>query len=154
MIHPVICDAPGGPIDRAPGQTGARQGPQRSVNIALIPTLGRFYRAYNHDTTMIRKMSGKALKVAYEVPERDPLGQLRAVYDGVALGDFDAVRLALEVYLASIAGYRKNRHRPLDDATREKVARAWARGFRRVGLPAANVENPLAGTAQSEYHQI
>ena len=45
------------------------------------------------------------------------------------MGNFDEVRPAIEAYLATIAGYQKNRHRQLDEATRKRVGEAWAATF-------------------------
>ena len=91
------------------------------------------YDAYFADRETIPP--GQLIEIAFEDLERDPVGQLRAIYEGLSLGDFEGLRPALEAYLASIAGYRKNRHRPLDDATRRRVAEAWSRSFEVWGYP-------------------
>ncbi len=91
------------------------------------------YDAYFADRDLIPP--GRLVEVAYEDLERDPVGQVRSVYDGLSLGEFEAFRPALETYLASIAGYRKNRHPALDDATRRRVADACSRSFDAWGYP-------------------
>jgi hypothetical protein len=110
-------------------QRGARR-----VDVeAVLRTYTEMYDAYFSDRALVPP--GQLVEVAFEDLERDPVGQVRAVYDGLSLGGFEAFRPALESYLASIAGYRKNRHPGLDDATRERVAAAWSRSFELWGYP-------------------
>ncbi|MDR3635928.1 MAG: sulfotransferase [Isosphaeraceae bacterium] len=112
---------------------GLQRGPRKIDEDAVLRTYKTMYDAYFDDIHLVPP--GQLIEIAYEDLEHDPLGQLRTIYDGIALGDFDEVRPALDEYIASIAGYRKNRHRPLADATREKVAEACARSFDAWGYP-------------------
>jgi len=106
----------------------------RGVDVeAVLRTYAEMYDAYFADRSLVP--AGQLVEVAYEDLERDPLGQLRAVYDGLALGDFGPARPAIEAYLASIAGYRKNRNPAIDDATRARIAGAWSRCFDAWGYP-------------------
>ena len=69
------------------------------------------------------------VEIAYEDLERDPIGQLKIIYDSLKMGDFEDVRPAMEAYVASVADYKKNRHPNIDDATRTRIVAAWARSF-------------------------
>ncbi|HWE36452.1 MAG TPA: sulfotransferase [Isosphaeraceae bacterium] len=110
-----------------------QRGP-RAIDVeAVLRTYTEMYDAYFDDRAAIPP--GQLVEVAYEDLERDPVGQVRAIYEGLSLGDFEPVRPTLERYLASIAGFEKNRHRPLDDATRRRVAEAWSRCFEAWGYP-------------------
>jgi LPS sulfotransferase NodH len=100
---------------------------------AILRIYAEMYDAYFADRELIPP--GQLVEIAYENLERDPVGQVRSIYEGLALGEFEAVRPAVEAYLASIAGYRKNRHPALDDATRRKVAEACSRSFDAWGYP-------------------
>jgi hypothetical protein len=91
------------------------------------------YDAYFGDRALIPP--GQLIEMAYEDLERDPVGQVRAIYSGLSLGDFDTFRPALESYVGSIGDYRKNRHAVLDKATRQRVAEAWSRSFETWGYP-------------------
>ncbi len=91
------------------------------------------YDAYFADRTLIPP--GQLVEIAYEDLERDPIGQLQIIYDGLKMGDFAEVRPAMEAYLATTAGYQKNRHRQLDDATRKRVFDAWSTTFDAWGYP-------------------
>lgn len=110
-----------------------QRGPRRIDVEAVLRAYTEMYDAYFADREVIPP--GQLVEIAFEDLERDPVGQLRLVYEGLALGDFEASRPAQERYLASIAGYRKNRHRPLDDETRRRVAEAWCRNFEVWGYP-------------------
>lgn len=107
------------------------RGPKKIDTEAVLQTYKTMYDAYFDDAPLVPR--GQLIEVAYEDLERDPLGQLRTIYDGISLGDFDEVRPAMEAYLASVADYQKNRHRPLDDATRERVADVCSRSFKAWG---------------------
>jgi hypothetical protein len=100
---------------------------------AVLDGYAAMYDAYFDDRAIVP--AGQLVEIAYEDLDRDPIGRLREVYDGLALGDFDEVRPAVEAYLASIAGYQKARHKPLDEALRLKIAAACARCFDEWGYP-------------------
>jgi hypothetical protein len=85
------------------------------------------YDAYFTDRD--RVPAGQLVEVVYEELERDPVNQVRAIYEHLHLGDFEPFRPTLEAYLATTAGYRKNRHPPLDELTRQRVGNAWRRSF-------------------------
>lgn len=78
---------------------------------------------------------GRFAEVGFEALERDPVGVVRSIYESLALPGFEAVRPALEGYLASIAGYRKNRHEDLPAPLRDRIARDWSRSFDAWGYP-------------------
>jgi hypothetical protein len=110
-----------------------QRGP-RTIDVeAVLQTYTTMYDAYFADCSLIPP--GRGIEIAYEDLERDPIGQLRAIYRTLSLGEFAAVQPALESYLASIAGYRKNRHPELDEATRQRIAEAWSRSFEAWGYP-------------------
>jgi hypothetical protein len=74
-------------------------------------------------------------EMAFEELERDPLGQMRALYDRLGLGGFEAVRPALEKYLVSVRDYEKNLYAPLPPRLRQRIATAWQRCFAECGYP-------------------
>jgi hypothetical protein len=67
--------------------------------------------------------TGHSCEVTYEDLERDPIGQVGAIYEALGLPGFGAVRPGMEVYLKSIAGYRKNVHSELPEPDRQRVSR-------------------------------
>jgi hypothetical protein len=74
-------------------------------------------------------------EVRFETLEVDPIGQLRAIYEALALPDFGHVEPSLHGYLAAIAGYRKNTLPELAADLRSRVAKEWRRCFDEWGYP-------------------
>ncbi|GAC1447977.1 MAG: sulfotransferase [Isosphaeraceae bacterium] len=110
------------------------QGGPTAIDVEdVLLTYTAMYDAYFADRPLIP--NGQLVEVAYEELEVNPISEVRAIYGGLSMGDFETFRPKLEAYVASIAGYRKNRHPPLDDQTREKVARAWSRSFEAWSYP-------------------
>jgi hypothetical protein len=78
---------------------------------------------------------GHFQEIRFEALEADPLGQVRAVYEALALPDFGHVEGALRGYLDTIAGYKKNTLPDLPADVRSQVAREWRRSFDEWGYP-------------------
>jgi hypothetical protein len=116
-------------------------GPREIDAGAVLRGYRTMYDAYFEDRDLIP--AGQLVEIAYEDLERAPVEQLRAVYEGLSLGDFEPVRPAVESYLASIAGYRKGRYPKLDDGTRQQVAAACARSFDAWGYPRQDLQPRL-----------
>jgi hypothetical protein len=100
---------------------------------SVLETYTEMYEAYFADRALVPP--GQLVEIAYEDLERDRMGQLEIIYERLNMGDFIEVRPALEQYMASIARYKKNNHRPLDEPTRERIAQSWGRSFDEWGYP-------------------
>jgi hypothetical protein len=72
-------------------------------------------------------------EVGFEDLERDPLTQIKRIYETLELPDFGHAEPALRTYLESIAGYSRNRFSPLAEETRQRVAGEWSRSFAEWG---------------------
>jgi hypothetical protein len=75
---------------------------------------------------------GRFHEMRYEDLVRDPIGQMRELYDRLELGGFERVLPRLQQYLASLAGYETNRYE-LTDAQRAEITRRWGEAMRRYG---------------------
>lgn len=73
-------------------------------------------------------------ELRYEELVRDPVTQMRALYEHLGLGGFDACLPRLREYLASVAGYETNRYQ-LTPEQRAEIARRWAPVFERYDYP-------------------
>ena len=60
----------------------------------------------------------------YEDLVRDPVAEMRTLYERLALGDYDPIEPAVEDYFHQRADYRPNRH-VLAPEIREQVGRRW-----------------------------
>jgi hypothetical protein len=78
---------------------------------------------------------GRFHELRFEELEKDPLGQLRALYERLGLPDFEAARPALEEYVRAQAGYRKNEYPELPARQRGRIAQEWRRNFEEWGYP-------------------
>jgi omega-hydroxy-beta-dihydromenaquinone-9 sulfotransferase len=91
------------------------------------------YDAFFQDRDLIP--DGQFHEMRFDDLERDPLGQLRQLYERLDLGRFDPVEPRMIRYLDSLRGYRKNTFSELDPPMRQRVARAWERSFAAWGYP-------------------
>jgi omega-hydroxy-beta-dihydromenaquinone-9 sulfotransferase len=83
-------------------------------------------------------------ELRYEDLVRDPVGQLRALYEHLGLAGFERVLPRLQSYLASVAGYETNRYQ-LSPEQRAEIARRWGRVIERY----AYGDGATAGAALS-----
>jgi hypothetical protein len=78
---------------------------------------------------------GRFVELGFADLEKDPLGQVRRVYEALGLPDFDHVEPKLRDYVSSLGGYKKNEFRELPAELKRRVAREWRRCFREWGYP-------------------
>src|SRR5581483_11115965 len=77
--------------------------------------------------------AGQFHELRYEEMVRDPVGELRKLYDRLGLAGFDEHLLPrLEEYLETIKGYETNRYQ-LSPEQRAEVERRWGEVIRRYG---------------------
>lgn len=63
-------------------------------------------------------------ELSYEQLVRDPLGELRKIYDRLGLGDFQRAEPAFRQYLGDRSDYKPNRH-AVDEQLRAKIHKRW-----------------------------
>jgi hypothetical protein len=68
-------------------------------------------------------------ELRFEDLERDPIGQMRTLYEALDLPDFAHVEPAMSRYLASLSHYEKNQYAPLASELRARIARDWRKSF-------------------------
>ena len=74
-------------------------------------------------------------ELRYEDLVRDPVGQMRAVYQRLSLGDFAAVEPVVQAYATSHAAYQTNRYE-LTPELRREIARRWKPYIEQYGYEA------------------
>jgi omega-hydroxy-beta-dihydromenaquinone-9 sulfotransferase len=67
--------------------------------------------------------------VALEDLEKDPVAQMRTIYERLDLPGFSALEPALRTYTESLRNYRQNEHPELPAAVRQRIAKTWQRSF-------------------------
>jgi len=77
--------------------------------------------------------AGNLVEVRYEDLDKEPLAQLRKVYETLGLPGFAEAEPAFRAYLDSISGYQKLAHKQLDDSVITKINRNWQFAFDALG---------------------
>lgn len=77
--------------------------------------------------------AGNLVEVKYEDLDKEPLAQLRKVYETLGLPGFAEAEPAFRAYLDSISGYQKLAHKHLDDSAITKINRNWQFAFDALG---------------------
>ena len=72
-------------------------------------------------------------EVRFDELERDPISQMRRIYDQLGLPEFEYAEPAIREYVQSIDGYTRNSFVELSGSQRERVSQAWARSFEEWG---------------------
>ncbi len=72
-------------------------------------------------------------ELRYEDLVRDPVGEMRKLYDRLGLGEFETVLPHLEAYFKANTNYQTNRYRPLDPVLQGEITRRWGNVIRRYG---------------------
>ncbi len=74
----------------------------------------------------------KLIELRYEDLERDPLGELRSIYETLQIGNFNAAEPVISHHLEARRNYQKNDHR-LDDTVIARVREHWGWALDRLG---------------------
>jgi hypothetical protein len=98
-------------FDTAVWFTYLQQPNRRKVDERILRRYTVLYDAYFADRCLIP--AGRHHELAFADLEQDPVGQLRLLYEKLNLSGWDRYEPRLRQYLASIAGYQKNRFVPL-----------------------------------------
>jgi LPS sulfotransferase NodH len=104
-----------------------RDGPLQDSDDRIISVYAEMYDAYVEQRGLIPE--GRLCEVGFEDLERAPMAVVGSIYEALGLPGFEDLRPRLEDYLASIAGYRKNRHGELPEPLRRRIADEWGRSF-------------------------
>jgi len=112
--------------------------PQDNYQTRFLDNYRRMEDAFYRDAA--RLAPDQWAEVRFEDLERDPVGQLRKIYAQLGLEFTPQFECRLRRYLESIAGYKKNRFRPLPEAVRAKIDHTMQRYFDRWGYEKQPVE--------------
>ncbi len=99
--------------------------PRRDEGTRVLQVFREMYDVFVRQKPLIPE--GHFHEVRFETLEKDPVGQMRALYEKLALPDFEVVRPRVENYHHSLAGYRKNQFGELSPTLRPAIYRTWGR---------------------------
>lgn len=103
----------------------------------VLRTFARMYEVFERDRQLIRP--ARLCEVRYEDLIKDPIEQLRTIYDRLELGEFDQVLPALQEYAAGQKDYQTNRYEICGE-TRAEISRRWGSFIERYGYSSEPAE--------------
>lgn len=109
---------------------GLQHPPEHGMEEHVFDTFNRMYAAFERDRPGIPP--GHFAEVRYEELVQNPLSEVERIYHELDLGEFDAVRPALEAFVASQAEYRTNRFQ-ISPELRARIDQHWGDFIRRYG---------------------
>jgi len=101
----------------------------------VLSAFERMYRGFEEQRREIP--ADRIYELRYEDLVRDPIGEIRKLYQALPLGDFEALRGPLEEYLARQKDYQTNVHE-LPEEIREAIGQRWAGYCQRYGYQLEN----------------
>lgn len=107
--------------------------PREGPSDAILAIYADMMRRYFEDRPHIPP--GHLVEVCFEQLERDPIGEMRRIYETLGLDSYQQAKPAVESYVESQRSYRKNDLR-ISASDRERVARRWAFAFTELGYRA------------------
>jgi omega-hydroxy-beta-dihydromenaquinone-9 sulfotransferase len=96
--------------------------------------------------------SSRFYELRYEDLVRDPITQVRAIYERLELGDFEQVLPKLKHYIANSADYKTN-HYELPAELRDAITQRWGDVIRRYGYACDDDSRPKSGGAAHQSMQ-
>jgi hypothetical protein len=99
---------------------------------AILSLYHDMMRAFFADRTLIPQRN--FVEVRFEDLERDPIGELRRVYETLQLPGYADAEPAFQQYVASQRSYQKNRLE-LSADDRRAINQQWAFAFKELGYP-------------------
>lgn len=106
------------------------QGCQTPTNQGLEEyVLNRYLHFFDrYESTKSLVPAGQLIEIRYEKLVKDPLGQMKSIYESLSLGEFDRLKPVLERYIAANSGYVKNKWK-MNDETLKLIASRWGRAI-------------------------
>jgi len=101
------------------------------LNSWVIRQYREMYEVYFEERGSI--LAGRLHELAFEDLERDPLGEIRRLYEVLNLPELEGVAPDVEKYVESLRGYKKNVFPELPRELKERIAREWKTCFEAWG---------------------
>jgi hypothetical protein len=90
----------------------------------------KMYGKFERDRTLLAPQ--RLFEVRYEDLVREPIEQMRALYEHLGLGEFETALPKLEAYFKAKEGYRTSTPQVAEELRRE-IDRRWGKYMRRYG---------------------
>ncbi len=109
---------------------GAQVPRYEDIEEHVFETFNHMYEVFQQDRELIA--DSRLCEVRYEDLVRDPIGQMRMLYEHLGLGEFELVLPMLRRYVSKTADYRTNRYSISPDVHRQ-VTQRWHGYIERYG---------------------
>jgi hypothetical protein len=97
------------------------------VDAWIIHRYRVMYDAFFDERPLIPE--GRFHEIRFEDLERDPVAQMRGIYEHLGIPGFEEFRPSLETYVRSRSSYRKNEYQTLPTSLRREISQSWRRSF-------------------------
>lgn len=99
----------------------------RNLDARIIGRYRTIYDAFFEERDLIP--DGQFHEIRFEDLERDPVAQMRGLYESLGIPGFETFRPSLENYVSDNSSYRKNVYEELPVSLRREISQAWRRSF-------------------------
>jgi hypothetical protein len=99
----------------------------RNLDARIIGRYRTIYDAFFEERDLIP--DGQFHEIRFEDLERDPVAQMRGLYESLGIPGFETFRPSLENYVSDNSSYRKNVYEDLPVSLRREISQAWRRSF-------------------------
>jgi hypothetical protein len=103
----------------------------RGLEEYVLACFEKMYAAFERDRTLVAPE--RFFEIRYEDLVRQPGEQMQALYEHLALGEFETARPKLEAYFRDRKDYRPGSHPQLSDDQRDQIDRRWGNYMSQYG---------------------
>jgi hypothetical protein len=103
------------------------------IDARIIGCYKILYDAFFEERDLIP--DGRFHEIRFEDLERDPVAEIRRLYESLNIPGFETFRPALEDYVRSNSSYRKNDYQELPASLRREILRSWRRSLDEWNYP-------------------
>lgn len=107
------------------------QKPKTDVSDIILKNYARMYESFFDEKKLIKDEN--LIELSYEDLAKDPITQIRLIYEHLQFPGFDEFLPSLKEYVASIANYKRNNYNSLPKDLKEKILDKWSRSFSEWG---------------------
>jgi len=112
---------------------GLTTDPDQIVTDQTVATYKELFDAFFEEKDLIPKQNYH--EVSYKNLVKNPLGEMRGIYEKLRFPEFADFEPSLKSYLSSISDYRNNDLRELPPGIEDRLANEWQRYFTEWGYP-------------------
>lgn len=110
-----------------------------SVVSGVLRRYEDMYDAYFSQRDLIP--AGNLVDIKFEEMEKDPLQQMRLIYEQLHLPGFQEALPSFTHYMDQVSDYKKNTHKPIPEPLQQEITAHWQRCFAEWGYKTESIES-------------